>query len=69
MIRILQQQPPRSQTDLTAALVWIRGKMIYRFDDTLAAQPLDGKIPPEALNVNRQLYCKQRVHMVVYGLF
>lgn len=54
IIRVLEQQPPRSQTDLTAALIWVRGKMIYRYDDTLAdvlaAQPLDGKIPPEALN-------------------
>jgi len=54
MIRALKQQPKHSQTDLAAALIWTRGKMIYRFDDTLAdilaAQPLDGKIPPEALN-------------------
>jgi len=54
IMRILEQQPERSQTDLTAALIWVRGKMIYRYDDTLAdtlaAQPLDGKIPPEALN-------------------
>jgi len=54
MIRILERQPKNIQTDLAAALVWIRGKMIYRFDDTLAdtlaAQPLDGKIPPEALD-------------------
>jgi predicted DNA-binding protein (MmcQ/YjbR family) len=54
MIRILKQQPKNSQTNLAAALIWMRGKMIYRFDDTLAdilaAQPLDGKIPPEALH-------------------
>ena len=54
MIRILEQQPKHSQIDLTAALIWIRGKMIYRYDDTLAdalaSQPLDGKIPPEALH-------------------
>jgi len=54
MARILEQEPNHAQTDLTAALIWIRGKMIYRFDDTLAdtlaAQPLDGKIPPEALH-------------------
>jgi len=36
MIRILEQQPKHSQIDLTAALIWIRGKMIYRYDDTLA---------------------------------
>jgi hypothetical protein len=39
---------------LTTALIWSRSKMIYRFDntlaDTLAAQPLDGKIPIEILN-------------------
>jgi hypothetical protein len=50
----LMEQSKGAQTDLTAALIWIRGKMIYRYDDTLAdalaAQPLDGKIPPEALH-------------------
>lgn len=54
IIRRLEQQPAKSQTDLTAALVWMRGKMIYRFDDALAdvlaAQPLDGNIPPDALH-------------------
>ena len=38
---------------LTAALIWSRGKMIYRFDntlaDTLANQPLDGDIPADIL--------------------
>ncbi|MDR1703876.1 MAG: hypothetical protein LBS19_04220 [Clostridiales bacterium] len=40
--------------DLTAALLWTRHKMIYRFDstlaDTLMAQPLDGNIPSEILD-------------------
>lgn len=38
---------------LTAALLWRRSKIIYRFDpalrDALAAQPLDGDIPADAL--------------------
>ena len=50
----LMEQSKGAQIDLTAALIWIRGKMIYRYDDTLAdalaAQPLDGKVPPEALH-------------------
>jgi hypothetical protein len=40
--------------DLTAALIWARNKMAYRFDgtlaDTLAAQRLDSKIPSEILD-------------------
>jgi len=54
MIRILRQEPKHIQTDLPTALLWTRSKMIYRFDDTLAdtlaVQPLEGKIPADALN-------------------
>jgi hypothetical protein len=40
--------------DLTAAILWSRNKMIYRFDSTLektlATQSIEGNIPTEALN-------------------
>jgi hypothetical protein len=54
LLQRLKQLPKNAVIDLTTALTWISGKMIYHFDGTLAdaltAQPLDGNIPSEALN-------------------
>lgn len=51
--RIMAALGPTALPDLTAALLWIKAKIVYRFDETLfaelSAQPLDDKIPVEAL--------------------
>ena len=51
VLNILNQ---KTVYQLTAALLWSRNKMVYRFDktlsDTLTAMPLDGKIPFDILD-------------------
>lgn len=51
--RILADMGIVELSNLTAALLWPKSKIVYRFDETLAheleKQPLDGDIPIEAL--------------------
>ncbi len=62
---------PSETALLTASLSWMQSKGIYRFDQTLfellAAQPMDGDIPGEALERLPEFCVYIEVPMRIYG--